>query len=163
MCFNTRGEISFSLRGHVISSIYSSSKLKTKLEVNSRYQDILKIPRSSPVSFREIAETSRKVTSLHAQSSPDTGASFHDYFSQLEPPWVAVAQSANPQLRLFSDLTGHTDESVQTPRKSKRMNQRNRRDLEISRTNSALTSSNSRIKPKTYKLCVPNLAKKWQL
>ena len=97
-----------SLRGHVISSIYSSSKLKTKLEVNSRYQDILKISRSSPVSFREIAETSRKVTNLHAQFCPDTGASFHNYFSKLEQPWVAVAQWANPQLRVSSDLTGHT-------------------------------------------------------
>ena len=28
-----------SLRGHVISSIYSSSKLKTKLEVISRYHE----------------------------------------------------------------------------------------------------------------------------
>ena len=44
-----------------------------------------------------------------------------------------------------------------------RINQRNRSDLEISRTNLALTSSNSRIKPKTYGLCVPNLVKKWQL
>ena len=33
----------------------------------------------------------------------------------------------------------------------------------MSRTNSALTSSNSRIKPKTYRLCLPNLVKKWQL
>ena len=56
----------------------SSSKLKTKLEVND-----LKISRSSPVSFREIAETSRKVTNL-------------SYFSYLELPWVAVAQSAKP-------------------------------------------------------------------
>ena len=40
------------------------------------------------------------------------------------------------------------------------MNQRNGSDLEISRTNSALTSSNSRIKPKTYRLCVPNLVPK---
>ena len=46
----------------------------------------LKISRSSPVSFREIAETSRKVTNLHAQSCPETS----------ELPWVAVAQSANP-------------------------------------------------------------------
>ena len=34
---------------------------------------------------------------------------------------------------------------------------------EISQTNSAPTSSNSRIKPKTYRLCVPNLVKKSQL
>ena len=33
----------------------------------------------------------------------------------------------------------------------------------MSRTNSALTSSNSRIEPKTYRLCLPNLVKKWQL
>ena len=43
------------------------------------------------------------------------------------------------------------------------MNQRNRSDLEISRSNSALTSSNSRIESKTYRLCLPNLVKKWQL
>ena len=36
---------------------------------------------SSPVSFREIIETSRKVTNLHAQSCPETSASFHNYFS----------------------------------------------------------------------------------
>ena len=33
----------------------------------------------------------------------------------------------------------------------------------VSRTNSALTSSNSRIKPKTCRLCAPNLVKKSQL
>ena len=70
------------LRGYVISSIYSSSGLK--------------ILRGSPVSFREIAETSREVTKLHAQSYPETSASFHTYFSYAELPWVAVAQSANP-------------------------------------------------------------------
>ena len=35
-----------------------------------------------------------------------------------------------------------------------------RSDLEISRINSALTLSNRRIKPKTYRLCVPNLVPK---
>ena len=48
-------------------------------------------------------------------------------------------------------------------KESERINQRNRSDVEISRTNSAPTSSNSRIKPKTYRLCVPNLVKKNQL
>ena len=66
MFSNTRREIS--LRGHEISSIYSSSKWKTKLKVISRYLEVI------PVSFREIAETSRKVTNLRAQSCPDTGA-----------------------------------------------------------------------------------------
>ena len=47
-------------------------------------------------SFREIVETSRKVTNLHAQSCPETSASFHNYFSYPKLPWVAVAQSANP-------------------------------------------------------------------
>ena len=56
----------------------------------------LKISRSSTVSFREKAETSRKVASLHAQSCPETSASFHNYFSYPKLPWVAVAQSANP-------------------------------------------------------------------
>ena len=55
----------------------------------------LKISRSSPVSFREIAETSRKVTNLHAQSCPETSAPFHNYFSHPKLPWVEVAQSAN--------------------------------------------------------------------
>ena len=54
-----------SLRGNVISSIYSSSKLKTKLEVISRYLDVI------PVSFREIAEKSREVTNLRAYLSTD--------------------------------------------------------------------------------------------
>ena len=34
----------------------------------------LEISRSSPVSFREIVETSRKVTNLRAQSCPETRA-----------------------------------------------------------------------------------------
>ena len=51
---------------------------------------------SSPVSFREIAETSRKVTNLHAQYCPETSASFHNNFSYAQLPWVAVVQSANP-------------------------------------------------------------------
>ena len=50
-----------SLRGHEIFSIHSSSKLKTKLEVISRYHEVVRSR------FREIAETSRKVTNLHAQ------------------------------------------------------------------------------------------------
>ena len=51
-----------SLRGHVISSIYSlSSKLKTKLEVISRYHKV----QCSPVSLREIAEKAK---------SPETSA-----------------------------------------------------------------------------------------
>ena len=52
-----------------------------------------------------IAETSRKVTNLHAQSCPETSASFHNYFSYAELPWVAVAQPVNPstQSRLWSD------------------------------------------------------------
>ena len=37
---------------------------------------------------------------------------------------------------------------------------KNRSDLEISRTNLALASSNSRIRAKTYLLCVPNLVPK---
>ena len=56
----------------------------------------LKISRSSPVSFRKIAETCLKVTNLHAQSCPETSTSFHNYFSYFELPLVAVAQSANP-------------------------------------------------------------------
>ena len=78
----------------------------------------LKISRSSPVSFREIVETSRKVTNLHAQSRPETSASFHNYFSYPKLLWVAVTQSANPSI-VSSDLTGHTGESVQTPGKPK--------------------------------------------
>ena len=38
-CFSTLEEKFLSLRGHVISPIYSSSKLKTKHEVISRYPD----------------------------------------------------------------------------------------------------------------------------
>ena len=39
-------------------------------------------------------------------------------------------------------------------------NQRNRSDLEMSRTNSALASSKIRIKTKTYRFCLPNLVPK---
>ena len=52
------------------------------------------MPRSSPVSFREIAETSRKVTNLYNQSCPETSASCYDYFSYAELPWFAGAQLA---------------------------------------------------------------------
>ena len=75
--------------------------LEQKFRVSTRPRNILltgsdlKISRSSPVSFRETAETSRQVTNLHAQSCPETSASFHNYFSYPELPWVAVAQSAN--------------------------------------------------------------------
>ena len=82
------------------------STLEEKFRVSARPRNILylflesrsdlKISRSSPVSFREIVETSRKVTNLHAQSCPETSSSFHNYFSYPKLPWVAVAQSANP-------------------------------------------------------------------
>ena len=74
-----------SLRGHVISSIYSSSKLETKLQIISRYLEVI------PVSFREIAETSRKVTNLIPILVHNFIAIFHGKL-----PWVSVAQSANP-------------------------------------------------------------------
>ena len=47
---------------------YYSIVVWTKLEVISRYLEVI------PVSFREIAETSRKVTNLRAQSCPETSA-----------------------------------------------------------------------------------------
>ena len=50
-----------------------------------------------------------------------------------------------------------------TSRSAEVINQTSRSDLEISRINSALTSSNSGIKAKIYKLCVSNLVKKSQL
>ena len=56
----------------------------------------LKISQGSPVSFRETAETSRKDTNLHAQSCPETSASFQNYFLYSELRLVALAQSANP-------------------------------------------------------------------
>ena len=79
------------------------STLEEKFRVSARPRNILylfleylktrsdlKISRSSPVSFREIIETSRKVTNLHAQSCPETSASFHNYFSYAKLPWVAT-------------------------------------------------------------------------
>ena len=68
MFFNTRREILF-LCGHVISSIYPWGKLKTKLEVISRSHEVVR-----SIKFREIAETSRKVKNLRAQSCPETSA-----------------------------------------------------------------------------------------
>ena len=38
----------------------------------------------------------------------------------MQLPWVAVAQSANRQLRVCSDLTGPTGESAQTLEKLKK-------------------------------------------
>ena len=45
---------------------------------------------------------------------------------------------------------------LSSPNKLKNKSKKSRWSRDIS-TNSALTSSNSRIKPKTYRLCVPNL------
>ena len=67
-CFSTLEE-KFRVSARPCNNLfYSSSKLKTKLEVISRYLEVI------PVSFREIAETSRKVTNLRAQSCPETSA-----------------------------------------------------------------------------------------
>ena len=52
------------------------------LETRLKMRD--KILRSSPVSFRKIAETSRKVRNLHAQSCPETSASFDNNFSYAQ-------------------------------------------------------------------------------
>ena len=106
---------------------------------------------------------------MYAQSFPETSASFHNYFSYPELPWVAVAQSAIPHLRVSSDLTGHIVSRFKLGKpkiiilcssKKVKNKSKNRSDLEISPTNSALTSSNSRIRSKTYRLCGPNLVKK---
>ena len=51
-----------------MSSIYSSIKLKTQLEVISRYHEVVRSH------FGEIAETSRNVTNLRAQFCPETNA-----------------------------------------------------------------------------------------
>ena len=50
--FSTLEENFVYRRGHVISSIYSLSIIKTKLEVISKYLEV------TPVSFREITKTS---------------------------------------------------------------------------------------------------------
>ena len=64
-----------------------------------------------------------------------------------------------PLFRVSSDMTGHTKAGSNT-RINYIINQRTRSDLEISRSNSALTSSNSRFRTKTHGLCVPNLVPK---
>ena len=63
------------------------------------------------------------------------------------------------QITLRRSVTGHTKAGSNT-RINYIINQRTRSDLEISRSNSALTSSNSRFRPKTHGLCVPNLVPK---
>ena len=116
--------------------------------------------------FREIAETSWKVTNVHAQSCPETSASFHNYFSFFEIPWVAEAQSSNPstQSLLWSDGSHRWVGSnpgkakIKILSSSKKLKNKSKKS-KWSRTNSALTSSNSRIKPQTYWLCVLNLEK----
>ena len=89
MFFNTRREI---------SCLCTATKYPLVIPrvIKDLTRSDLEISRSSPVSFREIVETSRKVANLHAQSCPETSASFHDYFSYAKLRWVAVAQSANP-------------------------------------------------------------------
>ena len=67
-CFATLEEKFRSLGSHVISTIYSSNKLKTKFKVISRYLEVI------VVFFREIVKTSRKVTNLRAQSCRETSA-----------------------------------------------------------------------------------------
>ena len=84
-CFSTLKE-KFCVPAWPRTSFYSSSKLKAKLKVISRYLEVVRL----------ISWNSRKVTNLHAQSCPETSASFHNYFSYPELPWVTVAQSANP-------------------------------------------------------------------
>ena len=76
MFSNTRREIS------CVCTAMSSSKLKTKLEVHD-----LKISRSSPVSFHEKAETSRKVTNLGYFS---WGGSRGGSGGSVEPPKLNV-------------------------------------------------------------------------
>ena len=95
-----------SLRGHVISSIYSSSKLKTKLEVISRYHEVV---RSHFVKQPKQAETSRTCT---PNLFPQLGNNFIAIF---QVPNYLGSQQRNrliQKLRLSSHLTGHTGESV---------------------------------------------------
>ena len=82
------------------------STLEEKFRVSARPRNILVISQSSPVSFREIAETSRKVANLHGQSCPNF----------LGSQW---RNRLTPKLRVSSDLTGHIAESVQIPGKPK--------------------------------------------
>ena len=89
MFFKTRREIS-------CLCVATKYPLFIPQVIKDQTRSDLKISRSSPVSFHEIVETSRKVTNLHTQSCPETSASFHNYFSFPKLPWVAVAQSANP-------------------------------------------------------------------
>ena len=63
-------------------------------------------------------------------------------------------------LRNYSNLNVLKSRFFWIPRISKRINQRTRSDLEISWTCSTLTSLKSRLKTKTYGLCVPKLVPK---
>ena len=151
------------LRGHVISSIYSSSKLKTKLEVISRYHEVV---RSHFVKQPKQAEKSQTCT-------PNLFPKLvHHFIITFHIPNYLGSQQRNrliPHLRVSSDLTGHIVSRFKLGKpkiiilcssKKVKNKSKNRSDLEISPTNSALTSSNSRIRSKTYRLCVPNLVKK---
>ena len=78
----------------------------------------LKISRTSAGTFREIAETSRIVTNLRVKSPK----LLHNFIAIFHRANFLGSQQSNrliPQLRVSSDLTGHTGESVQTPGKPK--------------------------------------------
>ena len=93
---------------------YSSSKLKIKLEVISRYLEVI------PVSFREITETSRKDELARPILSQKL---VHNFIAIFHIPNHLGWQWRNrliPQVRVFSDLAGHTGEWVETPGKQKK-------------------------------------------
>ena len=93
------------------NTIYSSSKLKTKLEVISRYLEVI------AVSFREIAKQAEKSRTCAPNLVPKL---VHNFIAIFHIPNYLGSQWRNrliPQLRVSSDLTGHTGESVQIPGK----------------------------------------------
>ena len=113
-CFSTLEEkFRVSARPCNILYSYSSSKFKTKLEVISRYHEVVW---SHFVKWPKQAEKSRTCT---LNLVPKL---MHNFITIFHMPNYPGSQQRNrliPQLRVSSDLTGHTVEPVQTPGKPK--------------------------------------------
>ena len=127
---------------------------------------ILRYLKVIPVSLCETAETSWKVKKRHANLVPKLAHDFIAIFHVANYLGLKWRNRLIPQLRVSFDLTGCRWVSS-NPRQAKnnnyfflKKNKRTRSDLEISQTNSALLSSNNRLTPKTYGLCVFNLVPK---
>ena len=141
-----------SLHGHVISSIYSSSKYRTEA------QSDLKISGSNS---GLISWNSRNKPKSHELTRPILSRYWYIISRQ-----ITVAQSANPSTQSLLCSEGSHRWVGSSPGQAKIVilchsnKLKSRSDLEISRTNSAFTSSNTRKNRKPTDFACPILPKK---